>query len=209
MRKAQADSPAKEKLLEAAEELMLAKGFVATTVDEICETAGLTKGGFFHYFESKEDLGKEVLNRFCHSMFQRFQQGPFQKEQDPLLRIYGWIDFAIEMSKNPIAQKGCLLGNFSQELADTHPGIRSLCAERFAGWAEFLKKELDEAKTRYVPGSRVDTQSLAEHFIAVIEGSLILAKAKQDMSVMEKSLRHLRSYVEGLFEEQHRVSGSK
>jgi len=180
---------------------MLTKGFAATTVDEICETSGLTKGSFFHYFESKEDLGKAVLNRFCQSMLQRFQQGPFQKEQDPLLRIYGWIDFAIEMSKNPVAQKGCLLGNFSQELSDTHPGIRSLCAERFADWVELLKKDLDEAKKRCAHGSRVDTQSLAEHFIAVIEGSLILAKAKRDMSVMEKNLRHLKSYVQGLFED--------
>jgi len=200
MRKAQADSPKREKLLEAAEELMLAKGFAATTVDEICETAGVTKGSFFHYFESKEDLGKAVLNRFCHSMLQRFHQGPFQKKKDPLHRIYGWIAFGIEMSKNPIAQKGCLLGNFSQELSDTHPGIRSLCAERFAGWTELLKKDLDAAKAKYAPRVRLDTQSLAEHFIVVIEGSLILAKAKQDMSVMEKNLRHFKQYLESLFE---------
>ena len=64
MRTAQTHSPTKEKLLEAAQQLMLAKGFPATTVDEICEAAGFTKGSFFHYFESKEHLGKEVLDRF-------------------------------------------------------------------------------------------------------------------------------------------------
>ena len=121
----------REKLLAAAEQLMLTKGFVATTVDEICAAAGLTKGGFFHYFKSKEELGKAALDRFCHVRLKLMQESPSQKKKDPLERVYGWVDFAIEMSKSPMAKNGCLLGNFAQELSDTHPAMRSLCARRF------------------------------------------------------------------------------
>jgi TetR/AcrR family transcriptional repressor of nem operon len=192
---------AKEKLLDAAERLMLAKGFVATTVDEICHEAGLTKGSFFHYFKSKENLGKAVLDRFCQVRLELLQQSPSQKNTDPLERIYGWIDFAIEMSKSPMAQNGCLLGNFAQELSDTHPQMRSSCARHFTDWAGLLKKELDEAKAKHRPEALLDTTSLAEHLIAIIEGALILAKAKQDMAVMEQSLLHFRRYVKSLFEE--------
>ncbi len=192
-------SPAREKLLEQAQELMLAKGFVATTVDEICNAAGLTKGSFFHYFQSKEDLGKAVLDRFFHSQLERLGKSPLVKRQDPLERVYGWVDAAIEASKSPMARKGCLLGNFSQELSDTHPKIRSQCAARFSEWSELLKKELDEAKAKYVPRSRLDTQALAEHFIAIIQGSLILAKAKQDTKVLEQNLLHFKRYLQSLF----------
>jgi len=192
---------AKDKLLDAAERLMLTKGFVATTVDEICHQAGLTKGSFFHYFKSKEDLGKSVLDRFCQVRLELLQQSPSQKNTDPLERIYGRIDFAIEMSKSPLAQNGCLLGNFAQELSDTHPQMRSLCAQHFTDWASLLKKELDEAKAKHRPEALLDTGSLAEHLIAIIEGALILAKAKQDMKVMEQSLLHFRRYVKSLFEE--------
>lgn len=191
---------AKDKLLDAAERLMLTKGFVATTVDEICHEAGLTKGSFFHYFRSKEDLGKAVLDRFCQVRLELLQQSPSQKNTDPLERIYGWIDFAIEMSKSPLAQNGCLLGNFAQELSDTHPKIRSLCAQHFTDWAALLKKELDEATAKHRPEAMLDTTSLAEHLIAIIEGALILAKAKQDMAVMEQSLLHFRRYLKSLFE---------
>ncbi|WP_447974456.1 TetR/AcrR family transcriptional regulator [Nitrospira sp. Kam-Ns4a] len=52
------------------------RGFVATTVDEICETAGLTKGSFFHYFASKEDLARVALDRFVQGKAKLFQQGP-------------------------------------------------------------------------------------------------------------------------------------
>lgn len=193
-------SSAKEKLLDAAERLMLTKGFVATTVDEICHEAGLTKGSFFHYFKSKEDLGKAVLDRFCQVRLDLLQKSPSQQKTDPLERIYGWIDFAIEMSKSPLAQNGCLLGNFAQELSDTHPHMRSSCAQHFTDWAALLKKELDEAKAKHRPDALLDTASLAEHLIAIIEGALIIAKAKQDMKVMEQSLLHFKRYVKSLFE---------
>lgn len=199
MRAAQTHSPTQEKLLDAAQRLMLAKGFAATTVDEICDAAGLTKGSFFHYFENKEHLGKAVLERFCTSVFQRMQEGPFHKKRDPLQRVYGYVDFLRKMSGHPLADKGCLLGTFAQELSDTHPEIRAACAQRFAEWAGAVKRDLDEAKAKYAPKARVDTQSLAEHFIAVLEGSLILAKAKQDRRMVAQNLQHFKRYVQRLF----------
>ncbi len=179
---------------------MLVKGFPATTVDEICAAAGVTKGSFFHYFKSKEHLGKAVLDRFCSSMQQVMREGTFRKKGDPLQLVYGYVDFAIKMTKNPIFANGCLLANFTQELSDVHPEIRSLCAERFTQWAEALKQDLDQAKTKYAPKAPFDTRSLAEHFISVLEGSLILGKAKQDMKVVEKNLLHFKQYLKNLFE---------
>jgi len=200
MRTEQAQSPTKEKLLDAAQQLMLVKGFPATTVDEICATAGFTKGSFFHYFESKEQLGKEVLNRFYVFLQQTSQQGSFRKKSDPLQRVYGYVDRFIEMTKNPELPSGCLLGHFTQELSDTHPEIRSLCAQHFAEWAATLKQDLDEAKAQYAPKAPFDTQSLAEYFIAVMQGSRILATAKQDARVFEQNLQHFKRYVKNLFE---------
>ena len=201
MRTAQAQSPTKEKILDAAQQLMLAKGFPATTVDEICEAAGFTKGSFFHYFASKEHLGKEVLDRFYVLLQQTIDQGSFRKKSDPLQRVYGYVDRFIEMSTNPELPSGCLLGHFTQELSDTHPEIRSLCAQYFAEWAALLKHDLDEAKAKYAPRASFDTQSVAEYFLAVMQGSRILATAKQDVKVFEQNLRHFKRYVKSLFEQ--------
>jgi len=200
MRTAQAQSPTKEKILDAAQQLMLAKGFPATTVDEICQAAGFTKGSFFHYFASKEHLGKEVLDRFYVLLQQTIDQGSFRKKSDPLQRVYGYVDRFIEMSTNPELPNGCLLGHFTQELSDTHPEIRSLCAQYFAEWAALLKHDLDEAKAKHAPRVSFDTQSVAEYFLAVMQGSRILATAKQDVKVFEQNLRHFKRYVKSLFE---------
>ena len=200
MRTVQDPSPTKEKLLEAAQRLMLAKGYTSTTVDEICEATGLTKGSFFYYFKSKEDLGKAVLDHYFSSMFQMVQQAPFLKMSDPLQRIYGYVDFVIEMSQSPEVQNSCLLGNFAQELSDTYPEIRCQCAKYFARWAKVFKQDLDQAKAQYAPKAAFDTLSLAKHFIVVMEGSFILAKANQDAEIVGKSLQHFTQYLKSLFQ---------
>ena len=198
-RLAQLDSPTKERLLDAAEELMMAKGFAATTVEEICDEAKLTKGCFFHYFESKEQLGKEVLERFCASGAQRHASF-CGDESDPLKRVYNYIEGAIKLSREPGASKGCLLGSFAQELCDTYPQIRQSCAQGFREWAKQFGRELAKAKAAYAPKATFDPEELAEHFIAILEGSMILGKAGQDMGVMARNLRHFKRYVEQLFQ---------
>ncbi len=199
MRTRQENPAAREKLLETAQHLMLAKGYTATSVEEICEAANLTKGSFFHYFKSKEDLGKVVLERYINATFQAIQNAPFFKKSDPLQRLYGYIDFMIALSKDPARRSGCLLGNFAQVLTDTHPEIRTQCAGHFRLWADMLKQELDAAKAAYnVKG--LATGTLADHFIALFEGSLMLAKTRQDLDVVANNLNQFKKYLKSIFE---------
>ena len=200
MRAPQADSPTKVKLLDAAQELMLAKGYTATSVEEVCQAAGLTKGSFFHYFEGKEQLGREVAQRFADSMQQLFESAPFHQEKDPLDRVFGRVDFLIELSHRPRhGSPGCLLGTFAQELSATHPTIRSVCADCFDAVSRSFKQDLEEAKAKYAPRARWSPQSLADHLTAVAQGAMILAKARQDSTVMAESLTHFREYLKGVF----------
>ena len=198
-RTARASSPTKEKLLDAAERLMLAKGFAATTLDDICGAAKLTKGSFFHYFENKDQLGREVLERFCASG-QTLHQACCGDDTDPLKRVYAYIDNAIKMSRAPAMSNGCLLGLFSQELCDTNPKIRAACKKGFDGWAKSFGQVVAKAKAAYVPRAPFDPQELAEHLIAVMEGSMILGKARRDMSIVGQHLTHFKAYVKSLFE---------
>ncbi len=208
MRKADKNPKARERLFDAAHELMLKKGYEATTVEKICQAAKLTKGSFFHYFEGKEDLVVKLLERFCcHSHEMRMESCCCGREADPLKRVYAHIDFVIEMSKDPQMGRGCLLGTLAQELSDTYPKIRELCDEGFAQWAKMLEKDLSQAKIKYAPRANFNSKSLAEHFIVVLEGSQLLAKVKKDRKVMVNNMEHFRDYLKSLF--QKRRGGTK
>lgn len=193
-RRALAASPTKDRLLDAAERLMLAKGFAATTVEAVCDAAKVTKGSCFHYFESKAQLGTELLERFCASGEKRHRH-LFGAEPDPRKRINAYLEGMIRLVQDPIMRRGCLLGTFAQELCDTHPKMRAACARGFEGWVGRLSDELARAKTRYASRASFDPQELAEHIIAVVEGALILGKARGDRRVAAQSLRHLQAYV--------------
>lgn len=200
MRTADPNAPTKEKLLDAAMKLMLAKGFTSASVDEICAEAGATKGSFFHFFKSKEELGKAVVEHFHCRQQTGFAAAPFNAEKDPLLRALGMIDAVAKAMADPRTPKSCIIGNFSQELAPTHPEFRSLCAAKFDHWIDAFASDLRDAARQRTPPAQVDARGLAGLFVSIIQGSLILIKAKGDLGIAAANFRHFRRYVEGLLE---------
>ena len=198
-------SSTKDRLLDVAHDLFLNQGFSATSVDEICAKAKITKGGFFHYFKSKEDLGKAVLSRFCAASHKFMQEaGCCEKYPDPLDRVFANLDCVIHYVKESPQYKGCLIATFTQEMSNSHPEIQALCAQGLKGWAKMLKNDLNLAKQKYAPKARVDVDSLADHCIGVVEGAQVLAKATRNPSVIEKNIGHLKHYLEILFKKTHK-----
>jgi TetR/AcrR family transcriptional repressor of nem operon len=200
MRRTHPDPLTKQRLLDAALELMQAKGYTATSVDEICERAGLTKGSFFHYFEGKEHLGKLLAERYYTSWQQFSRSAPFRQKKDPLDRVFGHVDLFIEAS-HCSTWKGCLLGTFVQELFETHPQICSVCAACLDDLVGTFQQDLEAAKAVYTPRARWSTESVAKHLLAVAQGAIILVKAKQDPKVFEESLGHFKKYLHCLFQQ--------
>jgi TetR/AcrR family transcriptional repressor of nem operon len=191
----------RDKLLDAAEELMLAQGYTATSVDEICAAAGLTKGSFFHYFDSKHALGVATVQRFYDRNRAMLRAAPFRELIDPRDRVLGYLDFLSEFSQQHAAAGGCLVGTVAQELAVSDKEMRAVCASCFTDWASVLKSDLELAKKQHAPRARWKPQTLANHIVAVIQGSLILAKSSRDPSAVTECLAHLKRYLTLLFEE--------
>jgi TetR/AcrR family transcriptional repressor of nem operon len=199
MNRTEQNLPTQTKLLDAAMALMLAKGFTATSVDDICRAAGVTKGSFFHYFASKEVLGQAVLNHFAQTLGQVLGQMPHNNIDDPLQRLYQYCDDIITVLTQGLVPASCLFGNLTQELAATHAAIRTVCAAGFGHWADTIQADLDAAKLLYPVVITFDSHSVAEHFLAIFEGSLILAKAQSDTAVVQQNLHHFKAYLAALF----------
>lgn len=198
LRTANPDPAARHALLRAATKLMLARGFSATSVDDICQGAGLTKGSLFHYFATKEDLGIAVLDQYLVRVFAKMD-AVRANEQDPLARVYACLKFLSEAAETYPLSQGCILGRFTQELAQTHPRVRAKCDGYFDQWINFVASDLEEAN-RVRRLGRKDTRSLAEYALASFEGALILAKASGDPGVVRRTLDHAQEHLERMFE---------
>lgn len=197
MRTQKPDSPTKAKLLDAAEEIMLSKGYIASSVDGICEKAGVTKGSFFHYFKSKEELGKVLLERFSSRQGEMFMNACGNIE-DPLERVYCLIETAIQASQQP-EMKGCLIGTFAQEISETHPELREVCRCSFEGFATGVAADLKAAKELHCPNADFDAEGLGSYFLSIAQGSMLLLRTNGDRAAMAGNLAHLRDYLRSLY----------
>ncbi len=190
---------AKTKLLDAALSVIRSKGYSATTVDDLCQKAGVTKGGFFHHFKSKEDLAVSAAAHFSAMAQNLFSNAPYRNLPDPVDRLLAYVDFRKAILKGDLPQFTCLLGTMVQEAYDTHPPIRAACEKYICEHAGMLEADIDEAIRKYGINAEWSAGSLALYMQAVIQGSFILAKAKHGPEVAAACLDHLRRYLEMLF----------
>jgi TetR/AcrR family transcriptional regulator, transcriptional repressor for nem operon len=196
MPKAQA---AKEKLLNAALALIREKGFSATTVDDLCARAGVTKGAFFHYFKSKDELGVAAAEHWSAVTGALFERAPYHDPADPLDRVLAYIEFRRGLLRGEIPEFTCVVGTMVQETYGQHPEIRDACAASIFGHAGTLTDDVAAAMAQHGISAGWTAESLAAHTQAVLQGAFILAKAKNDVGVAIESVDHLRRYVELLF----------
>jgi TetR/AcrR family transcriptional regulator, transcriptional repressor for nem operon len=188
----------KDRLLDAALGAFRLKGYSATSVDDICRQAGVTKGAFFHHFKGKEELAVASAAHWTAVTEALFAQAPYQQIADPRQRLLGYIDFRSSLIEGEIADFTCLLGTMVQETYATSPAIRDACNQALAAHAATLEPVIAAAKRQHAPRARWQPLGLALHMQATIQGAFILAKAQQTPAIARDCLSHLRNYVASL-----------
>lgn len=129
---------ARTRVLEAARDVIRRQGFAATTVDDICKEAGVTKGAFFHHFKSKEDLGVAAADFWAETTSTFFASAPYHQPDDPLARVLAYVDFRKTIIEGDLAEWTCLVGTMTQEAYRSSPAIRDACAASIFGHAATL-----------------------------------------------------------------------
>lgn len=199
-RQVPAAGSARERLIAAAIATVRYKGFSATSVDEICQAAGVTKGAFFHHFASKEALAVEAAGAWTEIAEQRiFTQPDWTRIPDPLERLLGHIDFRLSMIDGPAEDFTCFVGTMVQESYNSSDPIRAACDASLHAYALRLAEDIQQAIDIYGIASGVSAVSLAFHIQAVLQGAFILAKANGNPVIARDSVMHLKRYVVMLF----------
>lgn len=176
----------RDRILDAAQDLILSRGFSAMTIDSICKAAETTKGGFFYHFESKEELGEAALARFWNNAEKRQSEASFNSATNPVSLLEGYLEFAIEAYQSPELQKGCMLAIFTMELAESNEQLFKEAAKRFSAWRTSLHEMYTAAAAH--AGNSMDAKAWSDLYISTLEGALLLAKSNNDPDAIKRSL---------------------
>ena len=183
----------KQKVISATQELMRSRGYSATTIDEIIKYAGVSKGGFYHAFKSKEELTIVALEDYEEKGWTIVANGPYANIKDPVERALAFVQF-IEEKSGELWAHGCLLGSISIEVANSHPSVINRIDELFAEFEHEIEAILAPAlEARNI--TEVSGKDLSIHLLAVIEGSIIAAKSHRKPQYLQNGIARFRHYV--------------
>jgi TetR/AcrR family transcriptional repressor of nem operon len=194
----------KERLLDAAQRLVLAQGFGATTVDAVLAETGASKGAFFHHFPTKADLGRALVERYATAdaeMLETLLASAEATSDDPAEQLVAFLA-AFERASEEMAgvQPGCLFVSFIYEAELTGGETDEIVTRSILHWRERILAKLEAAAARRSSMPSVDLPSLADQAFTIFEGAFLLARALDDPDALRRQLAHLRHYVELLFD---------
>jgi TetR/AcrR family transcriptional repressor of nem operon len=171
-------SDAKEKILSAAHSLMELRGYSALGVAEICRTAGVPKGSFYYFFESKEALALAVIDEHWAaegSGWKRILNG----DAEPLQRLRRLFEATEDRQQAGLEScgtvSGCMFGNLSLEMSNQTEAVRKRLQEIFETQIAMVEAVVVEAAGRGEV-SVADTREAARSVVAQLEGQVLFAK---------------------------------
>ena len=193
----------KDRLVETARKLFWHQGYSATGVAQILKEAGARSGSLYYFFPTKEELLREVLERYKLLLMPVVMEPVFAKISDPIERIFGVLDAYRRGLLFTEFNGGCPIGNLALELSDAHPEVRQLIAENFTGWVDQIRACLDAAADR-LPAD-VDCGQLASFVLTVMEGAVMQCRAYRSQAPFDAAMAQLRDHFNRLMREARRL----
>ena len=196
-------SDTRERLLTLAEQAVLAKGFAATSIEELIAATGITKSGFFYHFKDKGELAKALMLRYLEQdkavLDDIFRRGD-ELNEDPLHGfLVGLKLFAEMMADLPEAHPGCLAASFCYQDHLFSQEIRDLNAAGILAWRHRFRERFDLIAARYPPRIEADLDALADMASTLVEGGLLLGRALRDVAILPKQILLYRDFVRTIF----------
>jgi len=195
----------RERILDAAQHLVLEHGFSSTTVDAVLGAADASKGAFFHHFPTKADLGRALVDRYAAADAQTLEMlmtAAEAESDDPAQQLIAFIA-AFEQAVDDLSreQPGCLFVSFIYEADLADPTTDEIVVESILQWRNRILAKLEQVAEQRPSLPPVDLTSLADLGFSIFQGGFLLARALDEPTALREQVAHLRHYLELLFDQ--------
>ena len=193
----------RERLMDLAYESIVEKGFAATSIEELVEAAGITKSGFFYHFRDKNDLARQLFERFLgedENIMETLEKRARELSDDPLQSFLIFLNVYAQMMDDMEAlHPGCMVATVTYQERMFDAEVRQMNVDYLRRMRERFVRWLKEIVARYPPRIPVELDELADQLNVIVEGAIIQSKALRDESLMGKQTRLYRNHIKLLF----------
>ena len=193
----------RDRIMDVAEAWVLAKGFAATSIDEILFEAGITKSGFFYHFRDKNDLAVALIERFRDrdlSVFEEMFRRAEELSDDPLhAYLVGLKLLAETMADIQARRPGCLVATFVYQDQQFDARVRAILIEITETWrAQFIGR-IEAIAAVHPPRVEVNLEALADMLLTIVDGAIVMAKTLGQPRMLEAQILAYRACVRTVF----------
>src|ERR1700727_1085055 len=189
----QSSGPAsRQRLLESARYLFWERGFAGTSMADLLAHAKVNSGSFYHFFDSKEALLREVLEGYLVALGPMIVEPAYASTPKTIERIFAILAGYRERILMTDSQYGCPLGRLALEIDPENRPAHKLIAENFQGWIGAVRECLDAAT---LP-KNTDKDALATYVLAVMEGGVMLSRSYGSVEPFDRTVKALREHFQ-------------
>jgi TetR/AcrR family transcriptional repressor of nem operon len=185
--------------VEAARQLFWERGYNATSVADVLEKSGVSTSSMYYHFKTKDELLMAVLEKYKVMLRPALLAPVWEKERDPIERIFGLLTVYREAIVGTNFGYGCPLGRLAMEIdpsmRDVHAGI----AANFEAWSAAVAECLEAARAKF--GKSLDVKTLSRFVLTVMEGGVMQSRSYRSIEPFDDCVRVLRDYFKRLMEE--------
>jgi AcrR family transcriptional regulator len=188
------------RILQAAFAEVHERGFQGAGLSQIVERANITKGGLFHHFESKQDLGYAIVDELIRGFIQEHWVKPLLESTDPITDIQKALrDTVEECDCQPtMLRLGCPLNNLAQEMSSIDEGFRTRIEGLYDEWRAAIAKAFEAGLRHGTVRKGVRPQAAAAFLVAAHAGIIGTAKNARSIELMKLSVQGVKHYLESL-----------
>jgi TetR/AcrR family transcriptional regulator, transcriptional repressor for nem operon len=182
----------RDRLIASARYLFWERGFAGTSMSELLAHAEVNSGSFYHFFDSKEALLREVLEGYLRLLRPMVIDPAFASVEEPVGRIFAILAGYRERILGTECRYGCPLGRLALEIDPENAPAHTLIAQNFQGWIEAVRECLDDMKPS-LP-RETDLDSLATYVLVVMEGGVMLSRSYRSVEPFDRAIAQLREH---------------
>ena len=199
-----AGTDTRTRIMDIAQDAILAKGFDATSIEEIVAGAEITKGGFFYHFPDKNALALALIERHIvveDALFDDLLARARELNEDPLHAALIGLKLLAELLNDiPNGHPGCIVATAAYQDRLFDSDVRAANRRAVLGWRKRFRALFDEIAEVYPPNDAVDFDALADFVSTVVEGGLVMSRSLGEPTITASQVLMLRSFVKLLFQ---------